>query len=137
MKTRYTVARDDSIYEAWPDLVKNSRGELICIFTQCKFHLDRKGVSLMMTKSYDNGKTWTPKEVFVTSPDDSYTYNCARISNLSDGRIAILCDIGIDMAGKDESLDCEQHVWFSSDDGSLVFMLTLLPFHLLPHFIPK
>ncbi len=128
MIERYTVSRDDSIYEAWPDLVKNSRGELICIFTECKFHLDRKGVSLMITRSYDNGKTWAPKEVFVKSPNDVYTYNCARISKLSDGRLAILCDIGVDMAGKNESLDCEQHVWFSSDDGDTWEGPTVIPF---------
>lgn len=117
MKERYTVSRDDSIYEAWPDVVLNSRGELICIFTQCAFHLDRKGVSLMMTKSRDKGATWSKKKVFAASPDDTYTYNCARINVLPDGRLAVICDIGVDMAGKKESLVSKQHVWFSYDDG--------------------
>ena len=61
MIVKNTVSRDDSIYEAWPDLVMTESGKLICIFSECTHHVDREAARLMLTESYDRGHTWTAK----------------------------------------------------------------------------
>ena len=61
---KFYVSRDDSIYEAWPDLVLTDGGKLICIFTECKHHGDRALSRLMITESLDRGRTWSLKKQF-------------------------------------------------------------------------
>ena len=38
---KITVSRDESIYEAWPDVAMTNSGKLIAIFTECEHHLNR------------------------------------------------------------------------------------------------
>ena len=45
---KFIVARDDTIQESWPDLVKTKSGALLCVFTECVHHADRTGSRLMM-----------------------------------------------------------------------------------------
>lgn len=89
---KFTVSRDDSIYQAWPVLVQTDAGDLLCIFTECKHHGNREGSRLMLCKSYDRGRTWTEKAAFTESTAAQAYFNCARISKLIDGTLAVLCD---------------------------------------------
>ena len=41
MIEKFTISRDDSIYEAWPDVALTRTGRLVCAFTECLHHLDR------------------------------------------------------------------------------------------------
>jgi sialidase-1 len=38
MIQKFNVSRDDSIYEAWPDIVLTDGGKLICVFAECEHH---------------------------------------------------------------------------------------------------
>ncbi len=65
MKTDYTVSRDDDVYEAFPDVAMSPKGELVCVFLECKSHDDRgDNVHLAMTKSRDGGKHGIRRKLF-------------------------------------------------------------------------
>ena len=111
---KFVVDRDDSKYEAWPDLALTPSGKLICIFTECAFHTNRDHSRIVITESFDRGRTWTPKKALTpTVMADSY-FNCARISLLSDGRIAVVCD----KVEGTEDYPAQIWVWVSRDDGN-------------------
>lgn len=41
MVLKHTISRDDTIYEAWPDVTLTPDGRLICVFSECTHHGDR------------------------------------------------------------------------------------------------
>ena len=61
MIQKFNVSRDDSIYEAWPDVVLTDGGKLICVFSECEHHKNREGARVMITESTDRGRTWSQK----------------------------------------------------------------------------
>jgi len=118
---KFTVSRDDSIYEAWPDVVLCKSGRLVCVFSECDHHGNRNNARIAYVTSENRGRTWSKKrylsEKAVRTPELSGPYyNCARISRLKDGRLAIVCDL-IKGATEDAVENTETHIWFSSDEG--------------------
>ncbi len=49
MIQKFTVSRDDSIYEAWPDVALTRSGKLLCVFAECKHHRDRSYTRIVNT----------------------------------------------------------------------------------------
>lgn len=111
---KFIVSKDDSIYEAWPDLVQTDSGKLICVFSECEHHLDRKNARIMMCESSDRGRTWTSKKPFSEKCKSDDFFNCARISKLNDGRLAIICDR---IKGNERALS-EIWVWYGDSEGN-------------------
>lgn len=111
---KFTISRDDSIYHAWPDLVQTDDGNLLCIFTKCTHHENREGSRLMLCKSYDRGRTWTKKAVFIKSTTAETYFNCARISKLGDGTLAVLCD----RVSNNENKSSEIYLWKGDTQGN-------------------
>ena len=111
---RFTVSRDDSVYEAFPDLVQTVSGKLVCVFTECNHHLDRDNARIMITESRDRGRTWSPKRPFTEKGTREENFNCARISRLRDGTLAVVCDriFGGEVRGRSELW-----VWFGDAEG--------------------
>ncbi|MBO5008401.1 MAG: exo-alpha-sialidase [Clostridia bacterium] len=115
---KFIISRDDALHEAWPDVVLTKSGTLICIFTECSCHGDYTGARLMITRSYDKGRTWTPKTVFAECDNPEHYYDCVSIRRLSDDRIVVLIDKHED-EGEDLSLrpicmwigDAEGETW--------------------------
>ncbi|PTY02340.1 hypothetical protein DB346_09525 [Verrucomicrobia bacterium LW23] len=97
MIQKFTVSRDDSIYQAWPDVALHaSTGRLICVFSECTHHGDRSYTRIMVTTSDNHGRSWTPKRpvtnaLHKASVDDPH-WNCPRITALHDGRLAVVID---------------------------------------------
>ncbi len=89
---KFNVSRDDSIYEAWPDVVLTDGGKLICVFSECEHHKNREGARIMITESLDRGRTWSKKLPLTEKGHAGEYFNCARISKLNDGSLAIICD---------------------------------------------
>ena len=85
MLRQYTISRDDSVYECFPDMVKTKSGKLICVFRESTHHGDLNGSRLVYTESLDNGKTWSEKQGLTEKTDASFAYNCPRISCLPNG----------------------------------------------------
>lgn len=96
MIQKFTVSRDDTIYQAWPDLALTKSGKLVCVFSECTHHGDRSYTRIMMAESTDRGRTWSSKRP-VTVPGKlggptGFYWNCARITALKDGRLAVVVD---------------------------------------------
>ena len=122
---KFTVARDDMIYHAWPDVVLTDSGKLICVFTECVAHSNRDFSRLMMTESTDRGRTWSEKRPLTEATTANDNYNCSRISKLPDGTLVLICDR---VYGKEKKgTKNEIYLWFSSDDGKTWSEPKLLP----------
>lgn len=116
MVQRYVVSRDDAVYEAWPDVARALDGRLVCVFSECTHHLDRSYTRLVTVESLDDGRTWSPKRQ-LTDPTHGLPYwNCARITALRDGRLAIVADLIHGDERGDEAL-LEVYLWTSADSG--------------------
>ena len=92
MISKFTISRDDSIYEAWPDLALTPGGKLVCVFSECTHHTDRGYTRIMVCDSADRGQTWSAKRAVTEGTKGYPFYNCARITQLKDGRLAIFVD---------------------------------------------
>lgn len=108
---KFVVSKDDNVYEAWPDLIKTPSEKLICIFTECEHHKIREGVRLVITESTDRGRTWTEKRGFTDVCVGEYTWNCARLSALPDGRLVACCDLTA------HDSDGTVYLWFADSEG--------------------
>jgi sialidase-1 len=124
---KFIVSRDDSIYEAFPDIILLPSGKLICVFLECKHHADRSYSRVVYTVSSDRGRTWSKK--FPLSEVDS-GWNCPRISLLNDGRVVIICDKG---AGEKDIKLRKLYMWYSDDEGKKWSEKIELP---IPGFVP-
>ncbi|OQA82198.1 MAG: Sialidase A precursor [Lentisphaerae bacterium ADurb.Bin242] len=114
---KFTISNDPEIYEAWPDVVLASAGKLICVFSECTHHGDRSYTRIMLSESDDRGHTWTKKHPLTEGTRGlKYYYNCARISRLRDGRLAIIVD-KVPAAGESVSGNAVNVLYFSDDDG--------------------
>ena len=121
MIERFTVSRDDSIYEAFPDVALTPTGTLVCVFLECTHHGNRGYTRIVTTRSVDRGRNWSPKQK-LTQPLRGKSrmepfWNCPRITALADGRLVIVADR---VAGRDEgAMGGEQsnRFYFSEDDG--------------------
>ena len=118
MIKKYTVSRDDNIYEAWPDVALTPSGKLVCVFSECTHHGDRSYTRIMLTDSDDRGRTWSAKRPLTEGTKDFPFYNCARISLLKDGRLAVIVD---KLFAEERSADpeqCKNYLYFSEDQGA-------------------
>lgn len=111
---KYIVSRDDSLYEAFPDLVKTDSGRLICVYTECAHHGNRELSRIAFRTSDNHGRSWSPVHALTERRSGSQYHNCARINRLHDGRIVISCDY---ISGEKLTDTREIRLWFSSDDG--------------------
>lgn len=118
MIQRFTVSRDDSIYEAWPDIALTASGKLVCVFSECTHHGDRSYTRIVLTESTDRGRTWTLKRE-LTEPTRGLPvfWNCARITRLRDGRLVILVDKLFARERSAAPEQCRNYLFFSDDEG--------------------
>jgi len=118
MIRKYTISRDDSIYEAWPDVTLTPSGKMVCVFSECTHHGDRSYTRIMLTDSTDRGRTWSPKRP-LTEPTCGLPvfWNCARISCLCDGRLVVLVDKLFEAERSATPKQCRNYLFFSSDEG--------------------
>ena len=123
---KFIVSKDDNIYEAWPDLVQTDSGKLICVFSECEEHCDRENARIMITESCDRGRTWSAKMPLTEKGKKDEYFNCARISKLRDGRLAIICD---KLEGFDKENTAVTYVWYGDNEGEKWSKPVILPFN--------
>ena len=128
MLEQYTVSRDDGVYECFPDMVKTNSGKLICVFRESAHHGDLDGNRLVYKESLDQGKSWSEKHALTPKSDAKFAYNCPRISCLPNGELIIICDVLNRAVNEDLLVNCEQHLFRSSDDGHTWSAPESLPF---------
>jgi sialidase-1 len=121
---KFTVARDERWYLAWPDLALTAQGDLVCVYAECTHHGDRQYTRIVHTRSSDRGRTWSPARP-LTEPLENpgrerheyRWWNCARISSLADGRLMAVADR---IHGRDEGSsggEQDNFIWISTDHG--------------------
>ncbi|MBE6591758.1 MAG: exo-alpha-sialidase [Ruminococcaceae bacterium] len=121
---KFSVCKDEEMYLAWPDLHLTQDQRLICVFTECNHHLDRDRSRICISESPDRGRTWTERRYLTEAGTKENYFNNARISDLRDGRLAIICD----KVSKDENSSAITYLWFSNDMGRTWSEPTVLPF---------
>ena len=121
---KFTVSRDDAIYEAWPDVIQTDGGKLICVFSECEHHLNRDNARIVLCKSLDRGRTWSKKTYLTEKGTKDGYFNCARISKLRDGSLVIICD----KVKSDENSVSEIYVWFGDGEGATWSEPVIYPF---------
>jgi len=117
MIQRFTVSRDDAIYEAFPDVALTPSGTLVCVFSECTHHADRSYTRVMVTTSTDRGRTWSPKRGLSEATQGVVFYDCARITCLTDGRLVVVLDKLHSEARSKDPESCHNLLIFSTDDG--------------------
>ena len=119
MIQKFTISRDDGIYEAWPDVALTPSGKLVCVFSECTHHGDRSYTRIMLTESTDRGRSWSCKRALTEGTKNRpYFYNCARITLLGDGRLAVVIDKLLETEDKAAPEDCRNLLYFSDDQGA-------------------
>jgi len=118
MISKFRIAHDPTLYHGWPDVALCPSGKLVCVFSECTHHGNRDYTRIMLVESSDRGRTWTPKRPLTEGTRGlAYYYNCARITALRDGRLAILvdrCPVGGEATTAVLSVNL---LYFSSDEG--------------------
>lgn len=115
---KFVVSRDDSVYEAWPDVVLCDSGRMVCVFSECTHHHNREGARVAIVTSDNRGRTWSQKRYLTEKGTKDSYFNCARINLLSDGRLVIACDYLSERGETVEALaNARNYLWFSSDEG--------------------
>ncbi len=110
---KFIVSKDDSIYEAWPDVVQTNSGKLICVFAECTHHLNRENARIVYCQSVDRGRTWSAKKYLTSKGSRSEFFNCPRISKMCDGSLVIIAD----KIYGDENAKAEQYLWHGDAEG--------------------
>jgi len=118
MIQKFTVSRDDAIYEAFPDVTLTPSGKLACVFAECTHHRDRSYTRIMLTHSTDRGRTWSRKRPLTEPGEPGMFWNCPRINVLRDGRLVVLVDY-VPTKGRGASPErCLNPLFFSEDEGT-------------------
>ncbi|OGV52291.1 MAG: hypothetical protein A2X49_17160 [Lentisphaerae bacterium GWF2_52_8] len=121
MIQKHCISNDTSIYEAWPDIALTPSGKLLCVFAECTHHGDRSYTRIMLTESFDRGRSWSPKRPLTEGTEGlDYFYNCPRISLMKDGRLCMLVDKIPHKKGGEQNVNhlAKVLLYFSSDSGS-------------------
>lgn len=115
---KFTVSNDPAVYEAWPDVALTASGKMLCVFSECIHHRDRSYTRLMLSESGDRGRTWTPKRPLTEgTAGRAYYYNCARISVLPDGVMAVIVDRVPYPHGEESDAAAVNCLYLSRDEG--------------------
>jgi sugar lactone lactonase YvrE len=79
-------------YAAFPDLTRAANGDLICVFYSGYAHVSHPkagwewGGRLMLTRSRDEGRTWSVPRIIMDTPHDDRD---PHVSRLRDGRLML------------------------------------------------
>ena len=120
-----TIARDDSLYEAFPDICLLPSGKLLCIYRESDAHV-AGNARIMLIESDDRGHSWVnarPLDVPLSFTQHRRVWNGPRITRLPDGRLVAISDASVypdeaDSCLWPENRRCFQNfLWLSHDDG--------------------
>ncbi|HIC69073.1 MAG TPA: exo-alpha-sialidase, partial [Candidatus Latescibacteria bacterium] len=118
---KFTISRDDKVYECFPHLCRTRAGRIILTYRESNGHVASDFCRLVVRFSDDAGHSWSDRLV-VRDEDRSSgvmrSWNCPKIQQLEDGRILLLCDAYNYPPGEwGVENEAEVVFWFSEDDG--------------------
>ena len=118
---KFTISRDDSVYECFPHLCRTLSGRILLVYRESNGHVASEFCRLIVRYSDDAGQSWSERRVICDedrSSDVLRTWNCPKIQQLQDGRILLLCDTVDYPPGEWGSEDrCRIWLRFSDDEG--------------------
>ena len=112
---KFTLSRDDSFMEGWPDLIKLHSGRLLVAYNECVGHLNRDHSHITVRVSDDEGKSWSEKRYVGEETFQGDQWNSIRVSQMKDGRIILVCDR---IAGREFTGETQLYAFESLDDGN-------------------
>lgn len=119
MIQKFLIARDNELYFAFPDVALTPSGRLVCVFAACTHHGNRDYTRIMACDSSDRGRSWSAlRAVTEATIGLPVHWNCPRITQLRDGRLAVLVDKLHTAEGSAKPEDCRNHLFFSTDEGA-------------------
>ena len=97
---KFTISRDDAVYEAFADVVKTANGVLICTYRESEAHYlqagdDFPGIArVVVRRSLDGGLHWGPRQVVCATEDlrEGLGYNGSRLLACRDGSALLVVD---------------------------------------------
>jgi sialidase-1 len=113
----FDIARDDALYESFPDLLLTRGGNLLLAYREADAHIPTDSRLILMSSS-DRGQTWDQR-ILLSAQSDALglgTWNCPRMSQHSDGRIALVADLKVQ--GDTRATPYDTYLWWSQDDGN-------------------
>lgn len=112
----FTIDQREGEYLSFPDIVSVGGDGLLVVYRSADVHYppDPQRTALYLARSNDGGRTWGPRQAFHPSPRnrDQWSWHCPRLQKLSDGRLALLCDLSAPF-----SAELAIYLSLSSDDG--------------------
>ena len=112
------VWRPEGRFTKNPDLIQFPSGKMMLVVNDCDKHFPEKTTRLTTLESLDGGRTWgNPRLVSEADKRKGQErWVTPRLSRLSDGRLAIICDQN-DFSHVHEDQPSGIWIWFSSDEG--------------------
>jgi len=119
---KFSIARDDTVYEAFPHLCRTTSGRILIAYRESNGHVASEYCRLIVRYSDDAGHSWTDRQIIT---DESRTadevmpyWNCPKIQQLEDGRVLMLCE-AYDYPPGEWGVEDQACVffWFSEDEG--------------------
>ena len=81
MLEHVTIARDDSLYQSFPDVAIATDGRMLLVYREADAHVASES-RLVLVDSYDCGQSWANKR-YLDAPMslalDGAVWNCPRI----------------------------------------------------------
>ncbi len=111
---KFTLSRDDGFMEGWPDLIRLTSGKILVVYNECVAHSNRDHTHITLRTSDDNGRSWSTKRYIGEETFHGDHWNSIRFSQLSDGRILLVCDR---VSGVETTPETQLYLWESTDEG--------------------
>lgn len=120
---KFTISRDDSVYECFPHLCRTTTGRILLAYRESNGHVASEFNRLIVRHSEDAGHTWSARNVLRDEDrcdGPMPTWNGTKIQQLKDGRILLTSDTYLFPPGEwgEGIANCHIVMWFSEDDGN-------------------
>ena len=125
---KFTISRDDSVYECFPHLCRSRSGRILITYRESNGHVASEFCRLIVRHSDDGGESWSDRRVLADESRDGgvmRTWNGPKIQQLQDGRILLLCDTYEFPPGEWGVENDARVIFFFSDDDGATFSAPL------------
>lgn len=97
------IDKREDRYISFPDIVRTSSGKLVIAYREADIHYppDTSQTFMILADSLDEGRTWTNFRRYPHQPREQslWAWHCPRLTLISDGRIALVCDLAAPKLG--------------------------------------
>ena len=119
---KFTISRDDSVYECFPSLTKLQSGRIVLVYRESDSHVARGFTRIVVRTSDDGGKMWSDRRVLVATQktgEGLLKWNCPKVQQLRDGWVLIACDVFTIPPGESARKPDYSHIelFLSMDNG--------------------